>query len=1603
MFRKRLAFMMVLIIVLSMLVPSAFALEPAQGYKGSDRYLDLQREGEEFRKARNPFGAEYASVGIDGEMAFELMSMPQMFMSQTPSTVGEKAYGHIVFLTKNIGKRVAASVYEEEARDYIKTEFEGMGYKAAIQPFSYRRGGEDYDSNNVIAVKPGKSQKEIIVGAHYDAVSAGEGADDNASGVGVMLEVAEALKNVPTNYTIRFIAFGAEEVGLQGSNYYASQMTDDEIKNTVAMINLDSLIAGDKMYVHGGIITEFDFDTEEIVDRYGSEEDGWVRNQALSLAKALGLNIETNPGLDVFDAFPEGSTGSWSDHAPFAKMGIPVAAFEGSNWEIGDKDGYIQTKKEGAIWHTYKDNLDFITTVFPGRVEERLETFTTLLYHLILNITPPLPDDLIGIRVDRQLLSLTEAREIEVVVDLGYTPGLENLEWTFGGVAFEEWKSYNHQTRGYTGPSFVNFAIDPYTDGNLVRAIIKFDLPYRSGNTAYNDLSNRNFRIYIEDLIGEYNLEVKDKTTKTIVKTPLKLNVYDTYHTHNQIKPAIQEIISMAKPDRYIEYKSLGTSYEGREIPFVIVAKDQSDITKYQNETLPMMLENPRALISKIENGAMGDYKPAIWFHNLHSDETPGIDAQIELIEKLATEDTVEFKTLDNGKEVTVELDMDEILDNFIFLFNVAQNPDGRYHMTRTTVPGFDPNRDMSYQTQVETRAVVAEIAKWSPMVFNDLHGFVKPLLIEPATPPHDPNFEYDLLMDGMLDHAHAMGKAGISNTKYDDYLIPLEDWGDDWDDSTIVYGAMYAMIHGAMGHTIEMPELNQDSHDVSVYLSLGSMKHVLENKEKLFKNQLEIYRRGVEGEDNKAVDKWFVNAAGESIGRPRNGTDSFFPEYYAIPVDNTLQKNILAAYEMIEYLLRNGVKVEKTSANVAVGEVSYPAGTYIVPLRQAKRGLANTLLYEGSDFSDWAGMYAETTQLFPDQRGFDNHEIRERDAFKGKSTKVTAVTMPTTTIAAPASEYVIQNTNNNVIQAVNQLLAKGKRVNMLYEAGEKYVKGDFVVSKADLESIKDRYYLEVVPFDGVGKTKPLKEPKVFVYGSELSYVMGDLLGFSTVGTLFDANVIADDGYAASGTIKSALEGGIPYVGTTGFSVATIQATGLLPGIERGRTAARYYEGALRATIDANHVITGRYNEEEVLYNKSASWIESVSPTSKVLATIVDRDDYFKAGWWPNNQGARGKDFILTDRVGNTKVTLFANHIVNRAHPQHHFRMLANAIYDSLIEDEKEPVNPPSSGGGGGSSISNNRITASKGGTVTIRGASITVPANALSEDVTITVEIVRNTSSLPISGLFKLVSDVFEIKKNIEGSFNKAITITLPFDKSKVDMDKYRIAIFWLNEETNEWVELDNIEIDLSKGTISGEIDHFTKFAVLAVEKEVKEATGQEKSTVNFTDIQGHWAEENIKTLVSSGAITGYSDGSFKPNNNITRAEFATVLVKAFGLETSTGRVFNDTQKHWAKDYIATAAAHGIVSGYNDSTFGPNDLITREQMAIMIVKAAKLNIRTGTTDFVDKDKISSWALGAVNTASENSIISGYKDDTFKPQANTTRAEAVTVIVKSLY
>ena len=170
------------------------------------------------------------------------------------------------------------------------------------------------------------------------------------------------------------------------------------------------------------------------------------------------------------------------------------------------------------------------------------------------------------------------------------------------------------------------------------------------------------------------------------------------------------------------------------------------------------------------------------------------------------------------------------------------------------------------------------------------------------------------------------------------------------------------------------------------------------------------------------------------------------------------------------------------------------------------------------------------------------------------------------------------------------------------------------------------------------------------------------------------------------------------------------------------------------------------------------------------------------------------------------------------------------------------------------------------------------------------------------------------------------------------------------------------------------------------------------------FTDMAGHWAAADVLAMNKAGIVSGVSDTLFDPDRNITRAEFAAIIARALKLSDKTTD-YKDVNDEWFAPYVGACSEAGIISGY-DGYFRPNDNITRQEMAVIIVNAYSYLEKAGTNGgidkFTDKAEIADWAKAAVDTASSVGLISGMGDGTFAPEANATRAQAASIVKRLL-
>ena len=169
-------------------------------------------------------------------------------------------------------------------------------------------------------------------------------------------------------------------------------------------------------------------------------------------------------------------------------------------------------------------------------------------------------------------------------------------------------------------------------------------------------------------------------------------------------------------------------------------------------------------------------------------------------------------------------------------------------------------------------------------------------------------------------------------------------------------------------------------------------------------------------------------------------------------------------------------------------------------------------------------------------------------------------------------------------------------------------------------------------------------------------------------------------------------------------------------------------------------------------------------------------------------------------------------------------------------------------------------------------------------------------------------------------------------------------------------------------------------------------------ENDVEFSDISNHWAKAQIEDFASNGYVGGYEDNTFKPNNDITRAEFVRIVNKYFGFTQAEGENFTDVSEGaWYYKDICIGIRAGYINGYQDGTFRPNKSITREEAASIVRNITGL-VENGSSKFNDDSEIGSWAKSAVYALADNKIMSGYKDNTFRPKDKITRAEAVATL-----
>ncbi|WP_051570281.1 S-layer homology domain-containing protein [Paenibacillus ehimensis] len=479
-------------------------------------------------------------------------------------------------------------------------------------------------------------------------------------------------------------------------------------------------------------------------------------------------------------------------------------------------------------------------------------------------------------------------------------------------------------------------------------------------------------------------------------------------------------------------------------------------------------------------------------------------------------------------------------------------------------------------------------------------------------------------------------------------------------------------------------------------------------------------------------------------------------------------------------------------------------------------------------------------------------------------------------------------------------------------------------------------------------------------------------------------------------------------------------------------------------------VYTDTYNQDKSVslsVYSDAYHKDLLITTSNVTYRTVDKVTYFDFNFTWTNPTVPDSVYVVT-YYGNDRNEAYA------------------------LNSGQAPINSTGSsgwGGGGGGSISNDGVIEVFGDSVDaftlqrafenskevklkIKGEKLAIPADALAEalkkgGVSVTIINDNGTYTLPLAAI-KFEALAKELGAELKDT-KINVTIAKVADATAEDVTKAVYAAggnpiknavdFNVTASGNsKSVDVDfgstyvsrtlgvNKNLDAKKAT--GALYNETTKKLSFVPSTFESKDGQTVATLkrngnsiytvieankSFEDLASHWSKADVEMLANKLVVEGVSDKQFQPDRNITRAEFAALVVRSLGLNSVTANTyFTDINASaWYADAVATASKAGIINGYEDNTFRPDAQITREELAAMIIRAlnyagvasevSESNQAQLLAKFKDASKIV-WAKKEIAAAVNAGIINGLTDDTIGSAEKATRSQAATMLKRYL-
>ncbi|TCW32615.1 Ig-like protein group 2 [Thermohydrogenium kirishiense] len=465
--------------------------------------------------------------------------------------------------------------------------------------------------------------------------------------------------------------------------------------------------------------------------------------------------------------------------------------------------------------------------------------------------------------------------------------------------------------------------------------------------------------------------------------------------------------------------------------------------------------------------------------------------------------------------------------------------------------------------------------------------------------------------------------------------------------------------------------------------------------------------------------------------------------------------------------------------------------------------------------------------------------------------------------------------------------------------------------------------------------------------------------------TLSDVKLNVGETKTVNATVYDQNNNAMPNINVSWSSsdptVATVDNTGKITAIAAGTTVVKATYGDLSASVDVTVASQNNNGSNPLSSGGSGSGGNGNNGTTQ----------------------ASGIGTITTS--GNTTVlTLDENKVIDQIKNT----TASNVTFDisTIGQTQRKAIEIPVS-------VITTAKDASKEIIIKSSNAEITMPKNSLdltnvSGNVTVTIE---DKGKENITG-YKLLSNVTDISittGNNKINILEPVKVTINISNAN---DIRKVGVYYYNETTGNW-EYVGGRADKNNNTITFDAKHFSQYAALEYDK-------------TFNDIKTHWAKDAIEVLASKHIVSGIDDNNFAPDNSITRAEFASMMIRLLGISESPYQgEFTDVKTgDWYANAIEAAYKAGIILG-DGNTMRPNDKITREEMAAIAMRVySKLTTYNeediNKTSFSDDSQISDWAKAVVANASKLGIIQGEPNNLFVPNGNATRAEATTVIYR---